>query len=331
MVEKQLTDYYLKKYKDKTLLVYVNKDVSTEYFGKILSDVKLLISKNIKCILCFQNHNYESYVWLEKEVLINRQLTSVIQEYKSDISEVILVWKDDLIDEDNKFISLLLRSNLKEIQSWNNNIINSNSRIFEDIDKSLEFIPKIVLTNPEWILKEILEWKWSWTMIMDNLHLVFEPLNKSDRRLFLWVYKEYVEKWNFKNRSLSELKSVIRNHYVIRIGESIIGWVSLLPNWDYFELCNFWSGYKWWWIGSKILSCSLDVANEKNKKIFAFTKNKQEDWEAIDLFIKMWFIDYGNVNSNKSNMLLDWDIRKVIEKYDTTQRNPHLLILNKFL
>ena len=113
----------------------------------------------------------------------------------------------------------------------------------EAILSVLKQVGKIAMTDAKGLRAEIEQWKGKGTFCADTAQLSFDQMDPMEEAIFDTVYEEFERLEIFRHREKKELDILKAHHVMLRIKNSPLGGVSLVPQeGGWIEISALWAG-----------------------------------------------------------------------------------------
>ncbi len=189
---------------------------------------------------------------------------ALVRQYKTLINELIFVTKKRGVEDIHGEIAPLLTDvRIRRILADADPDIpvdGGMKKKLEAILSVLQAVGKIAITDAKSLMAEIEKWKGEGTFCVDTKQLVFAGMLPIEEAIFDAVFEEYERSGKFRYREPAELDDLKHHHFMLRIKNSPIGGLSLVPKEDgWLELSSWWALA----VGNGLGQILLDSAREK--------------------------------------------------------------------
>lgn len=189
---------------------------------------------------------------------------ALIRQYETLINELIFITKKRGVEDIHGEVAPLLTDiRIRRILASADPDISADGGMkkkLEAILSVLQAVGKIAITDAKSLRVEIEKWKGEGTFCVDTKQLVFTGMLPIEEAIFDAVFEEYEKSGKFRHREPDELNELKRHHFMLRIKNSPIGGLSLVPK------ENGWTELSSWWalaVGNGVGQLLLDSALEK--------------------------------------------------------------------
>lgn len=227
---------------------------------------------------------------------------SLAEQFRDWINEIVFITPTGgVLNHDDKVISLLTSERIQNILNDGDSDLNVNGGMKEKLrqaDKLLKLVPKVAITHREGLRAELLSWKGSGTLCLSLKAAHPEEMREYEEPIFLSMFHEQVAKGNFRPRNIRELTEVADHYRLLKIKNSILGGVSLIPreeNW--LEFACLWGAYIGNGVGKAVIEMAQGEALKEGKKLFAFTDKPGN----VSKYVAAGFIDCGDIIDLQQN------------------------------
>lgn len=326
---------YATGYKGKQMLIgMLDSDFLENELSEFLRDIAFLREANIRLRLFATRKAIRDqlHAKLPHEMLLDAQksqdeniMTSII-EYAGaggveGWEEMMLLRNQGGLKRKNLALPLLSSEGLHEILDTNTRGVTCDEETREILIATrlcIEKLGKVVITDVQSIKKEIGTWMGAGTLIFDHRQLSMGRMYYGEHPIFDAMYKSQVESGAFKQRDSAGLEELRIHHEVVRIKNSVLGGMSLLPRGEWQELSALWGAVPKSGIGKYLLDQACKKANGSN--VVACT--------VVDDVARLFqnhpeFTYQGKVSAIRQHS--SFQHPSTVQSYDTsTGRDPHV-------
>ncbi len=194
------------------------------------------------------------------------------------IDEVLLVTETGGVqDIDGKVVPLLTKSAIVQILAGEHLKIKATGGMLKKLQEALamlENVDKVAIIGSSGVQKEIEYWAGSGTLCVNEDKGTFSQASEHELSVFDQVYTDLAAKGIFRQRSAEELAVLKAHHHVLRIQNSPLAGISLVPVDDeWSEFSALWSGYLKNGIGTMLITRIKELIASSGKKVFALTNS----------------------------------------------------------
>lgn len=266
---------------------------------------------------------------LHMKILLQPELDGAVQlarDRSAGIQEVFFLRKEGgITDTDGKLVSLMGTESLQKVMTGTHERIEAALHMRPVLQTAKDMLPhvdKAVLTDN--IIAEINQWKGQGTMLYDPAKVTYSKLRPVEEPIFEEIYQKYVDEGIFRKRSPAALASLMREHEVVRAGDSPLTGFSLFRHEDgWQEFSAYWSGYMGNGAGRLAFGplkkqALINAGNGKTANVFSLTSPG-----LIPLHTSAGFTYHGKV----SEVGRDSSMPGYVRHYPMSDRDPHVLTL----
>lgn len=199
---------------------------------------------------------------------IARQL---VEQYKYRIEELMLLTPTGgVLDREGRIVSLLTDKRLDKILTGSDEQVTVDGGMLKklaEVRAALDQVGKVVITSARGLRSEIENWMGSGTLCIASNQLAISPLRYMESPVFDAVNEACVAEGRWRKRTPAELDALKMYHSVVRVKNSPLGGMSLVPRGDWTELSALWAGAIGNGMGQLLLDTAL--AESRGRKMYA--------------------------------------------------------------
>lgn len=219
--------------------------------------------------------NIFQFIGLGPSELVNvnaDHMMKTILETHGRINELIMLSDSNGIwGEDKKPIPVIDTQTLRSLID-DGTITDGMLNKAELILQMMPLASKGVILGSGNLREELLGWKGSGTMVIDMFKHEHPMVKPEEYPIIEAVFKDLMSEGPFRPRESKEIEEAIAYHHLMKIKNSMLGGVSLIPREnDWTELGLYWAGIKSNGFGRMILENAKAHANALKQKTMAIT------------------------------------------------------------
>jgi acetylglutamate kinase len=217
---------------------------------------------------------------------------------------------------------LLTEKRIDRILQGEDPMIKANGGMLKkliEVRKALEHVAKVVMTKSSGLREEIERWMGSGTLCIDSKQLSVSPMRYIEEPIFEEVNATCVEQKYWRPRNETQMNELKTFHRILRVKNSPLGGMSLVPRNGWIELSALWAGCIGNGMGQLLLDSAMTEAGKR--KMYALCTNQ----DAVNAFSAHGkFQRLGKLKK----LIADGSsaIPEHLKEYQFTDRDPELFI-----
>lgn len=205
-------------------------------------------------------------------------VSHITSECRDSVDEVLLVTETGgVLDRDGRVVPLLTKSAIQQIVAGTHPKITADGGMLKKLQEALamlENVDKVAIIGSSGVQQEIEYWAGGGTLCVNEDHGTFSQANEHELSVFDQVYADLTARKIFRQRSEGELAMLKVHHHVLRIQNSPLAGLSLVPvDSEWSEISALWSGYLKNGIGTMLIAKIKELITSSGKKVFALTNS----------------------------------------------------------
>lgn len=275
-------------------------------YGELYKDKKILVGADLKTI----DPEAQKTLWGDVEHLASlgidvHVVSDIASSFAADVNEVVLIngSKGVPYRKDGRDVCapVLLSTEVDAILQNEHpriKVADNIKTILQTVQGLIAKAGKIAITGPEGLAKEMLYWRGSGTLCVDENQLQFSASTKLEQDIFEDIYAEHASTGDFRERTPDEIQELKEYLYTLRVKGSPLSGLSLIPDGEWTEISTLWSGYPG---GGHIGKKAVDearklVENQGKNNIFALTLGAHQTFHSAG------FQNLGSVSTLQSSL-----------------------------